>query len=87
MSDDVCMYVCTHYQIMCKKKDNGDITHYIRTHIEFVYYHSSNVVRLVELYEKRRICVYVFKVVQGITITALPSRVKEEKKKLIIAVR
>jgi len=32
MSDDVCMYVwnvCTHYQIMCKKKDNGDITHYI----------------------------------------------------------
>jgi hypothetical protein len=56
MSDDVCMYVCTHYQIMCKRKTMAilRITH---IHIQFVYYHSSNIVLLVELYEKKRICV------------------------------
>lgn len=47
------MYVCTHYQIMCKGKAMVllRITH---TYVEFVYYHSSNIVLSVELYEKKK---------------------------------
>lgn len=78
------MYVCTHYQIMCKGKAMVilRITH-ARVQIEFVYYHSSNIVLSVELYEKKkrtRICAYVFKVVWDITITALPSRARKRRK-------